>query len=295
MKQVFILGILFFMNTAWAQEMNCQVQVNAVQTGQTNLTVFKTLEKSLTEFVNQTNWTNVKFKDHEKINCSLFITVTSYDAGSFSGTLQIQSSRPVYGASMTTPILNFKDEQFSFEYVEYEPLNYNPNSFDSNLVAVVSYYVYTILGMDADTFSPLGGSSYFQEANNIVNMAQQSDYAGWSASDGDQSRYQFNKDVLAPNFEPFRKALYVYHREGLDEMHKNVEQGKKTVAKAIQQLGKIPSIQSNSIVLRAFFDAKANEIEKIFSDGPSIDITEVAETLSDLAPQHNDKWRNISY
>lgn len=295
MKQVFILGILFFMNTAWAQEMNCQVQVNAVQTGQTNLTVFKTLEKSLTEFVNQTNWTNVKFKDHEKINCSLFITVTNYDAGSFSGTLQIQSSRPVYGATMTTPILNFKDEQFSFEYVEYEPLNYNPNSFDSNLVAVVSYYVYTILGMDADTFSPLGGSSYFQEANNIVNMAQQSDYAGWSAADGDQSRYQFNKDVLAPNFEPFRKALYVYHREGLDEMHKNVEQGKKTVAKAIQQLGKIPSIQSNSIVLRAFFDAKVNEIEKIFSGGPSIDITEVAETLNDLSPQYGSKWRNISY
>lgn len=295
MKQLLILGILLLAKTGFSQEISCQVSVDAQQTGQTNLTVFRTMEQSLTEFVNQTNWTNQEFKDYEKINCRLFITITDYNSGSFSGTIQIQSSRPVYGSSMTTPIFNFKDDQFSFDYVEYAPLNYNPNSFESNLVSVISFYVYTILGLDGDTFAPLGGSTYFQEAQRIVGMAQQSGYAGWKPTAGNQSRYRFNEDILSPNFENFRKAIYTYHREGLDVMHKNVTLGKQKIAEAIQQLGEVQGIHSNSIVIRAFFDAKSDEIEKIFSGGPSVDITEVTETLNDIAPQYSENWQNITF
>lgn len=295
MKKLLFLGIFLLANIGFAQEINSAVQVNAKQTGQTNLTIFKTLEQSLTEFINQTNWTNTKFEEHEKINCSFFINITSYDSGSFKGTIQIQSSRPVYGSTMITPVFNFKDEEFSFQYIEHESLNYNPNSFDSNLVSIVSYYVYTILGLDADTYSSLGGDDYFQEAQRIVSTAQSSGYAGWKPTAGDQSRYQYNNDVLSQNFEVFRKALYTYHREGLDVMYEDVEQGKQKVAEALIQVGEINSLRSNSIVIRSFFDAKSDEIEKIFSDGPSVEITDVVETLNDIAPQYSKNWRNITY
>lgn len=296
MKRFFLSGVFLFLSTyGWAQELNGQVQVNARQTGNLNLTVFKTLEKSLNEFINQTNWTDQKFEEHEKINCSFFITISEYNTGTFTASLQIQSSRPVYGATITTPILNFKDEQFTFDYVEYQALNYNQNSFESNLVSVISYYVYTILGLDADTFAPLGGTPYFQEAAKIVSLAQQQGHAGWKAIDGDQSRYQYNKDILSPNFEDFRESLYMYHRKGLDKMEDNVSVGKNAVAKAIEKLADMPSIRANSIVLRAFFDAKSREIEEIFSGGPSVQIAKMMETLNELAPQFTDKWKNITY
>lgn len=296
MKQLLVFGLFFFLvaNT-WAQELNCQVSVNARQTGYINLPVFKTLEKSLSEFINQTNWTDQKFKEYEKIDCNIFITISEYKSGSFKATLQIQSSRPVFGSTLMTPVFNFKDEQFSFDYTEYQPLNYSQNTFESNLVSVISYYVYTVLGLDADTFSPLGGTPYFEKAAQIVRLAQQEGYAGWKAIDGDRSRFRFNKDILSPNFEIFRKSLYRYHRKGLDMMHENVAVGKKNIAKAIQEMAKIPSIRANSIVVRSFFDAKAAEIQKIFSGGPSVGITQVVEVLNELAPQHNDKWGEISF
>ena len=295
MKKLLILGILLLAKTSFSQEINCQVTVNAKQTGQTNLSVFKTLEQSVAEFINETNWTNEKFEEEERINCSMFINITQYDAGSFSATLQIQSSRPVYGSTMTSPILNFNDENFSFQYMEFESLDFNPNSFDSNLVSVISFYVYTILGLDADTFSPLGGSPYFQEAQRIVSTAQQSGYSGWAPNSGNQSRYQYNRDILSPSFEVFREALYNYHRNGLDMMQEDVKLGKQNIAEAIQEMGEISGVKTNSIVLRSFFDAKSNEIEKIFGGGPSVEITEIIETLNDIAPQNSKNWQNISY
>ncbi len=288
-----IFGMLFCCNLGIAQEINCQVEVNARQTGQTGLTIFKTLEKSLSEFINQKNWTGEKFKNHEKINCSIFITIKEYKSGSFTGSIQIQSSRPVYGSSMATPIINFKDEQFSFQYIEFESLKFNPNSFDSNLVSVVGYYVYTILGLDADTFAPLGGSDYLQSAEQIVSTAQQSNYQGWKPTDGNQSRFRLNEDLLSPSLEDYRNALYTYHREGLDAMYKDVKTGKQKVADAILQLGEISSNRTSSIAIRSFFDAKADEIEKIFSDGPSVEISEVVDVLNNLSPQYSKNWRNI--
>ncbi|HET8839162.1 MAG TPA: DUF4835 family protein [Flavobacteriaceae bacterium] len=294
MKNLLIIfACLFFCNLGIAQEINCQVEVNARQTGQTGLTIFKTLQNSLSEFVNQKNWTGEKFKNYEKINCSIFITIKEYDSGNFTGSIQIQSSRPVYGSSMITPVFNFKDEQFSFQYIEFEPLKYNPNNFDSNLVSVVSYYIYTILGFDADTFSPLGGSDYFQEAEQIVSTAQRSNYPGWKPTGGNQSRFQLNEDLLSPSLENFRSALYVYHREGLDVMYADVKTGKQKIADAILQMGEISPNRTSSIAIRSFFDAKANEIEKIFSDGPSVDVSEVVDVLNNLSPQYSKNWRNV--
>lgn len=296
MNRIYIF--LFFVmiaTTAVAQELNCQVVVSAEKTGQANASVFKTLENSLTEFVNQTRWTNREFLPQERINCSMFININSYDGNTFTGTIQVQSSRPVYGSTMVSPVFNFNDEQLAFTYTEYQPFSYSPNQFDSNLVSMVSFYVYTILGLDADTFSEQGGTSYYQTANQIVGTAQQSQHSGWKATDGTRSRYQLNADLLSNTYSGYRNALYSYHRNGLDVMHMSPAEGKKAIAAAIGDLNRMNSRRPNSLLLRTFFDAKADEVAQVFSGGPSVDIREVVDALNNMAPNHAEKWGNIRY
>lgn len=294
-KLFFVLVFLLSGYLSFGQELNCQVVVNAEQTGRTNVTVFKTLQNSLTEFINQTSWTNLQLAPHERINCSMFINISSYDADSFTGTIQVQSSRPVFGSTMVSPVFNFNDEQLGFTYTEYAPFTFNPNNFDNNLVSVVAYYVYTILGLDADTFEEQGGTKYFQEANKIVNLAQQSARVGWKSTDGNASRYRLNQDLLSNSFSGFRTAMYTYHRDGLDRMHMSPAEGKKGVAKAILDLERMNSRRPNSLLLRTFFDAKSDEVEQVFSGGPSVQIKEVVDALNNLAPTFSHKWANIRY
>lgn len=293
----FIFGtFLFFISLiSYGQELSCEVIVNAEQTGNSNVSVFNTLENALTEFVNQTNWTDKDFEIPERINCSMFINITEFDGSSFSGSIQVQSSRPVYGSTMVSPVFNFKDNNFSFSYTEYEPLEFNINEYSSNLVSVVSFYVYTILGLDADTFSKNGGTAYYETAKQIVNTAQQSNKKGWQVSGGSGSRFTLNNDLLSNAYNGYRNALYAYHRMGLDLMHNSVEEGKKGVSSAILELGNMNDQRPNSLLVRTFFDAKANEIEQIFSGGPSISIKEVVNALNDMAPTYTKNWSNIRY
>lgn len=294
-KIICFVCCLFFAININAQELNCEVVVNAEQTGQTNLQVFKTLERSISEFLNQTNWTDKEYANQERINCSVFINITGFENETFSGTIQVQSSRPVYGSSMISPVFNFNDEQFSFNYREFEPLNYSQNAYSSNLVSVLSFYVYTILGLDADTFAPEGGTSYYQEANRIVTTAQQGNMKGWGGTDGPRSRYRLNADLLSNAFSDFRKILYTYHREGLDVMHKNPAAGKKSISGSIESLNSLNSSRPNSLLMRVFFDAKALEIEEIFSGGPSVPISDMVDVLNQAAPMYSENWRKIQF
>jgi len=288
--------IMFFvgLQLSTAQQLSCEIIVNAEQTGQSNLSVFKTLERALNEFVNQTTWTDKNFQNHERINCSMFITINSFEGESFNGTIQIQSSRPVYGTSMITPVFNFNDEQFGFSYREYQPLNYSQNAYTSNLISVVSFYVYTILGMDADTFAPEGGTPYYEEANRIVTNAQQGNSQGWRGSDGQRSRFRLNTDLLANTYAEYRTALYEYHRLGLDVMHEDVLAGKIAVADALEKLEVMNNRRNNSLLLRSFLDSKADEISSIYSGGPPMeDQAALMETLNNIAPRYARNWRNI--
>jgi len=294
-KIIFLFSFLIGIISAEAQELNCQVVVNSEQTGQSNLQVFKTLEQSLTEFINQTSWTKNEYENQERINCSIFINITGFENETFTGTIQVQSSRPVYGSSMITPVFNFNDEQFSFTYREFEPLNYSQNSYSSNLVSVISFYVYTILGLDADTFAPQGGTEYYEEANRIVNTAQQGNSAGWRGVDGPRSRNKLNSDLLSNAFAGYRESLYTYHRQGLDIMHKDVAAGKKAVANSITNLGDLNSTRPNSLLVRVFFDAKAQEIEQIFSGGPSVPVTDLLDDLNQMAPMYTENWSKIKF
>lgn len=294
-KIVIFFGFLFFTAVVSGQELRCEIVVNADQTGDPENSVFRTLQNSLTEFVNQQKWTDRNMQPHERINCRMFLNISSFDGDSFSGTIQVQSSRPVYGSSMETTVFNFNDEEFRFDYTEYETLDYNASEFRSNLVSVISFYVYTILGLDADTFRQEGGTEYFREANQIVGAAGQSNRSGWSASGGSKSRYRLNTDLLSNAFRDYRLALYTYHREGLDEMHRSPEEGKKGIHDAILSLDDMNRSRPNSLLLRTFFDAKADEIEQIFSGGPSISVKEVVDALNNMAPTFSENWTNISY
>lgn len=294
MNKLFIVVIFIVGFSINAQEFNATVAVNAEQTGNPNLQVFKTLERSLTEFVNNTKWTSVEYRTEERINCSFFITIVSYDNDAFSATIQVQASRPVYGSGYNTTIFNVNDKQFNFDYLEFQPLNYNPNNYESNLISVFAFYLYTILGIDADTFELNKGTDYYQEAKNIVNNAQGSNTAGW-AREQNPNRFRLNDDLLSGTYEGYRKAMYTYHREGLDVMYNNVKQGKEMITESMKSLQEVHNTRPNSYIMRVFFDAKADEISSILSGGPSINIAETIETLNNIAPTYSENWKDIKF
>jgi hypothetical protein len=289
---IFFLSIGFY---SFSQELNCEVVVNAQQTGNENLPVFKTLEKQLKEFINNTKWTNKTFTPQERINCSMVINVSAYNNDSFIASLQVQSSRPVFNSTYVTPVYNYNDGDFSFRYVEYQDLIFNKNQFVSNLVSVIAYHVYMILGIDADTFAQKGGEEYYKQAEIILNYSQQENFKGWNLADGRQTRYILISNILSPTYKEFRDVLYSYHFEGLDLMNENPKLAKEKIASSFDQLKVMNNRRPNSFLLRTFFDAKSDEIEQVFSGGPSVNIAETKEILTKIAPMHSSKWRNISF
>jgi uncharacterized protein DUF4835 len=294
MRRILILITLLVPTlTVQAQELNATITIDAVQTGQPNLQVFRTLEVQLTEFLNNTTWTNKEFKNQERIDCNFTLIIQSFESTSFAGDLQIQSSRPIYGSIYDSPIYNYNDRQFSFDYSEFQPLVFNINNFDSNLISILAYHVYTIIALDADTFKLNGGSEYFAIAKQIVNTAASSNFKGWKATDGTQSRYRFNDAIISNVYKEYHDALYTYHRHGLDKMDGNQMEGKNNIIQAISSLKSINDRRPNSFLLRTFFDAKSDEIERIFSGGPRVDINTLVENLNRLAPTRRANWSNI--
>ncbi|MFT0715405.1 DUF4835 family protein [Flagellimonas lutimaris] len=280
---------------ASAQELNCAITVNSDQVGQTNQQIFRTLERSLNDFVNKTKWTNKVYRENERVNTRMFITVTQYESDRFEANIQIQSTRPVFNTTYESPVFNYKDNSFNFQYQEFQPLVYNPNNFDSNLVGVISYYVYVILGLDADTFSLEGGSDFYRQAQNIVTQAQSSSYSGWSQETGDRSRFELVDNLLSNSFREYRIAMYNYHRKGLDILADNNSTGKQIIAGSLRLFETLISRRPNAFLIQTFFDAKSEEIQNIFSDGPKVDIVKLKETLNKVAPFYSGTWNEINY
>jgi hypothetical protein len=295
MRNILVVLIFCLTTNGFSQELNCNVVVNAQQTGNENFPIFKTLEKQLKEFVNNTKWTNKIFKAQERIDCNMVINVLNYSGEAFEASLQIQSSRPVFGSSFSTPIYNFNDKDFNFRYLEFQNLIFNPTQFESNLVSVLAFHIYMVLALDADSFSEKGGDEHYKQAQTIVNYSQQGNFKGWKLEDGLQSRFALIDNVLSPTFKEYRAVMYNYHRKGLDVMSDNTKQGKEEIASSLKQFQTMNSRRPNSFLLRTFFDAKADEIEQVFTNGPSVNIASVKETLQKVAPMHSSKWQNIKY
>jgi len=296
MRNYFILILLMFVSiTSFGQDLNAKVIVNAQLTGNENIQVFKTLEKQLNEFVNNSNWSKKEVKPQERVNCNFVINITDYSGTFFSGSIQVQSSRPVFGSSYTSSLYNVNDKDFSFEYTEFQPIQFTPNQYQNNLVSVIAFHIYMVLGLDADSFELNGGSNYFKQAQQIVNYSQQENYVGWKLADGLQSRFKLIDDLLSPVFSDYRTIVYNYHRLGLDLMNENVKEGKMQLVNALSLFNTIANKRPNAFVTRVFFDTKADEIEQIFTDGPSVDVDKLLTVLNRIAPMYSAKWRNLQF
>lgn len=295
MRRLFVTFLVISSFWVNAQELNCNVTVVAQLTGNENNVVFQTLERQLREFINNTKWTDKTFSAQEKIECSMVINVSNYVNDNFAATLQIQSSRPVFNSSYSSPTYNFNDKDFSFQYLEFQNLVYNPNQYESNLISVIAFHIYMVLGMDADTFALNGGDEYFRQAQIIANYSQQEAFKGWRLEDGLQSRFALIDNILSPTFSQFRTTMYAYHREGLDIMGDQPREAKQVIATNLRDLKKMHARRPNSFLMRVFFDAKADEVTDIFRGGPSVNIAELMNDLNTIAPLYSSKWRDIKF
>lgn len=294
MNKVIVFFTFLLFSFAQAQQLNCTVTINKEKLPNPNQQVYKTLQTALAEFVNKTDWTGVILKPNERINCSMYITLSSHSSNQFSGTIQIQSSRLVYNSTYSSPVFNFNDKDFNFTYTEFEPLLFNPTTYESNLISVISFYSYMILGMDADTFLLGSGNSSFETAQNIANIAQQGGSKGWTQSDGIQNRYFLINDMLAPAYADLRQSVFAYHT-GLDLMSQDLKTSKEKIKTSLLNLKKLYDVKPNAFLTRVFFDAKSDEIVSIFSGGPSISINDLTETLNKVSPLNSTKWSQIKF
>ena len=294
MNKIVTFLLFFIFGFTQAQQLNCVVTVDSQRLSVTNQQVFKTLETSISEFVNKTDWTGQVLKQNEKINCSMYITISANSSDQFTATIQVQSSRPIFNSSYSSPVLNYNDKDFNFRYIEFENLIFNPTSFDSNLVSVLAFYSYVILGMDADTFVAESGTPSFETAQNISNVAQQGGSKGWSQTDGNQTRYFLINDILSPPFKQIRQTMLDYHT-GLDLMSQNLKTSKEKIKTALINLEKLNLSRPNAFLTRVFFDAKSDEIVSVFSGGPSITISDLVDNLNKISPLNSNKWMSIKY
>ena len=266
--------------------MNAKVTVNSDKVQSTNKQVFTTLQTALTEFLNNRKWTDATFAINERINCSFTLIINEMVSdNSFKGELQIQSNRPVFNSSYTTTLLNFRDKEVEFDYVEFEPLQFVDNTLDNNLVAILVFYVNIILGLDFDSFALDGGSAYFQQAQQIVSLAQsQASWTGWKAFDSNQNRQAVATALTENQGEDFRQMWYIYHLKGLDEMAANPDRGRTTIIESLAGLQKLKSARPVSVLLQMFSDAKLDEVVSIYSKATTQEKQEGYKMLSELFP-----------
>lgn len=284
-RVISLLLVLLVSIQVGAQEMNARVTINSSQVQGTNKQVFTTLQNALTEFINNRKWTDATFSVNERIESTFTINISEQQDNAFKGTLQIQARRPAYNSGYSTNLLNFQDRQIDFEYIEFEPLEYTENVLNSNLTAVIVFYVYVILGLDFDSFSPLGGAAFFQTAQQVVTLAQaQSNWIGWKAFESNSNRHGVITALTDNTSEAFRNMWYQYHRRGLDEMAANPDRGRTTIIEALPALKEVKSARPTSVVLQMFADAKLAEVVAIYSKATNQEKKEGYDLLSEIYP-----------
>ena len=288
-----ILVFCFCVLASNAQELNCTVDVNSDQIGRTNKQIFQTLKTSLADFVNKKKWTNQNYTKQERIECGITFVITAQEGNNFAGTLQVNAVRPVYGTSYKSPIFNFKDNNISFEYVEFAPLVFNSITYESNLISLISFYVYTILGVDADTFSEKGGEGYYKQALDIALLAQQGGADGWVAKRNIFNRFGLIDQLLTPAYSEYRLAMYNYHIKGFDVFVDDKKAAQQEIYNAVLLFQKLYTKDQNSFLIRTFFDAKSDEIVDVFSTKTEIDTSNLERILSQISSTNNSKWKKI--
>lgn len=291
-----VLFLCFFSLGASAQELNCNVVVNVgPQVETTERRVFKDMETAFYQFLNNRRWTDDVYSNDEKINANLIITIESRPAvGNFTASVQIQSSRPIYNSNYESLLFNFADRDWQFEYTESQPLEFNDNSFTSNITSMLAFYAYIMVGLDYDSFEKLGGSSFFEKAQLTVSNTQQANRPGWSQFEGNfRNRFWLAENLNSQQLIPAREAIYDYHRMALDKFSEDPEGARTIVLKALKDLQQAHRRKPNSILIISFFDAKNDEIASMFSQGNVQVRREAYEIAKELDPSNTSKYEAI--
>ena len=275
-----------------------KVTVNHSQIQGTENSVFDNLQQTLEQFINERQWTDLQFQENERIQCNLNITLSKYnrDENKFECTALIQANRPVYNASYTTTLYNNRDANFHFEYAQFDQLNYNDETVDNQLTALAAYYAYLIIGLDLDSFSPLGGTDVLQRCMQLVNNAQDLGYPGWKSFEDSRNRFAIINDYLDEQMKPFRQLQYDYYRKGLDEMANNVERGRTEISTALEeQLKKAHDNKPLSLLPQIWTDYKKDELVNIYKGkGTQKEKQAVYDLLSGINASQNPSWEKIN-
>ncbi len=293
---IYILMCMFALSVtlgARAQELDCEVTINADQISGTNKAVFETLQQAVTEYMNTTVFTNAQFSPNEKIQCRLFFTIVEYADDVMKGDLQVQSLRPVYNSSYTTTLINFKDTKIDFTYRENEPLVFSVNNMESQLTAILNFYAYLILAVDFDSFAPGGGEPWFDRLKAIVQMAQSSGETGWKAFEDTKNRSAVLSAFTDPATSGLRQMLYNYHRQGLDQMATSVDRGRQAVTGSLDAISAVYSAAPMSVAISMFKDAKLDELVNIYSKAPAEERTRVYNLLQPIYPTETERLEKI--
>lgn len=296
MKKILYTALLSLLTafSASAQELNARVEVNAQQIEGSNKDIFTTLQSDLNEFINSRKWSDAIFANEERIDCTFILTIDNVSGNTMNGSLQITASRTVYNSSYSTPIFNFKDNNFRFSYAQFDRLEFNDNAYESNLMSIIAFYSYIILGVDFDTYSRYGGQKYFEKAEFVANLARSSDDAGWKAYESDNNRYALISNYMDNNLRGLRELNYDYHRLGLDLMSQNVENGKSQILSSLPVLQSMNSAKPFSVALQNFAECKLNELVDMFRNSPASDKQKVYEILSAVLPTQTSKMKDLT-
>ena len=296
MKKITLFILIFLcLNFSYSQEINAKVIVNSESINQTNSSVFKNLEISLSNFINNSSWSNVNYSEFEKVNLSILLSITSYSNNSYVANIEFQASRPVFNSSYSTPIFNYIEKNFQFDYLEFEPIIYRDNQFDSKISSLFAFYINIIVGIDHDSFVINSGNYFYDISKKILNYANQNNISGWNSSHngGKLNKFWLIEYLTSNDSNEFSNFLFNYHVNGLDLMHSDIFSAKKNIANSISSLKSLQQRKPNSILLKILFDSKSDEIKDIFSGGSFFDVTSLVSDLNYLNPFLSNKWNSI--
>lgn len=294
MKKLLVVLMLFFAFHSDAQDLNARVQILSPTIKNTNKRPLEVMQQAIGEFLNNRKWSEFELKSQERIDCNFVINVTGWDGSSnYKCEAQILSSRPVYGSSYNSTILSVIDKNFEFTYTEGQPLDFSDQNFQNNLSSLLAFYAYVIVGLDADSFSKLGGTVYFDKAQTVLNNAQNAPFTGWKAFENLKNRYWIIENILNKTYLPIRNLLYTYHRLGLDIMSEDPNKARKNMAGSIIGLGELDKQKQGYILNQIFFSAKGDEIVDVFSKSDPLERTKIYNALVDADPANTSKYEAL--
>ncbi len=290
-----LLTIMITTFSVWAQEFRCNVTINSQQIQTTEKKVFETMKQTIEDFVNNRKWTTADFKPHEKLECNISLILNERASlTEFKGQLSIQLRRPVFNSNYTTGLFNYIESEFQFTFNESQPLEFDQNSFTSNLSSAIAYYLYILLGINFDSYAYMGGEPFFEVARAIDQSAEKSGYKGWKSTDGQKSRYWFMENYTNATYQDLRKANYYYHRMGLDLMTSNQPEARKNILEALRSIQKVHKIRTNLLATQIFIDVKISEIANIFTPASEAEKNEIYNIIKEISPVNLQKIKGFN-